>query len=97
MAGPSVTDLYRESRPRLFAIAYRMLGSAAEAEDVVQAVFTTAYPRWDAIDEPRAYLRRAVVNASNRKMRRETVNIRGPRRAARGDWESFIFVSSLLW
>jgi len=44
-------------RPRLFGIAYRMLGSAAEAEDVVQDVWM----RWqstnrNAIENPPAYL-----------------------------------------
>jgi len=29
-------DLYEELRPRAFAIAYRMLGSVSEAEDIVQ-------------------------------------------------------------
>src|SRR6478672_6826037 len=33
-------------RPRLFGIAYRMLGSAAEAEDVVQDVWL----RWQTAD-----------------------------------------------
>ena len=32
----STSDLYDELRPRAFAIAYRMLGSVSEAEDVVQ-------------------------------------------------------------
>lgn len=36
-------DLFERERPLLFAIAYRMLGSAADAEDVVQ----DAYLRWD--------------------------------------------------
>jgi RNA polymerase sigma-70 factor (ECF subfamily) len=44
-------------RPRLFGIAYRMLGSAAEAEDVLQDVWM----RWQstnrkAIENPPAYL-----------------------------------------
>src|SRR5215831_1324567 len=44
-------------RPRLFGIAYRMLGSAAEAEDVVQDVWM----RWQStnrssIENPPAYL-----------------------------------------
>jgi len=34
-----MTDLYEELRPRAFAIAYRMLGSVSEAEDVVQEAF----------------------------------------------------------
>ena len=33
-------------RPRLFGIAYRMLGSAAEAEDIVQDVWL----RWQTTD-----------------------------------------------
>ena len=31
-----VADEFEESRPRLRAIAYRMLGSSAEADDAVQ-------------------------------------------------------------
>ena len=51
-AGP-----FLEHRPLLLGIAYRMLGSASEAEDVVQE----AYLRWAAVPDgtaqaPRAYL-----------------------------------------
>lgn len=38
--------VFNESRPRLFGIAYRMLGSVAEAEDVVQ----DAWLRWQGTD-----------------------------------------------
>ncbi|MFJ6796072.1 RNA polymerase sigma-70 factor [Streptomyces sp. NPDC091268] len=37
---------FEEHRPRMFALAYRMLGSAAEAEDIVQ----DAWLRWDSAD-----------------------------------------------
>jgi DNA-directed RNA polymerase specialized sigma24 family protein len=37
--------LLDELRPVAFAIAYRMLGSVAEAEDVVQVCSTTAIRR----------------------------------------------------
>src|SRR6202047_1541317 len=44
-------------RPRLFGIAYRMLGSAAEAEDIVQDVWL----RWQStnrkvVENPPAFL-----------------------------------------
>jgi RNA polymerase sigma-70 factor (ECF subfamily) len=39
-------ESFREHRPLLFSIAYRMLGSAADAEDVVQDAFV----RWQRTD-----------------------------------------------
>jgi RNA polymerase sigma-70 factor (ECF subfamily) len=49
-------------RPRLVRVAYRMLGSVADAEDVVQDAFI----RWMKVDrtevrEPEAFLRRTVT------------------------------------
>ncbi len=49
-------------RPKLVRIAYRMLGSVADAEDMVQEAFI----RWMQVDrsdvhEPEAYLRRIVT------------------------------------
>jgi len=49
-------------RPKLIRVAYRMLGSVADAEDVVQEAFI----RWlgtdrTAVKEPQAYLRRVVT------------------------------------
>jgi RNA polymerase sigma factor (sigma-70 family) len=66
------------ARPRLFGIAYRMLGSAADAEEVVQDVWL----RWQAVDHsvvlnPPAYLattttRLAINLARSARWRRET-------------------------
>lgn len=55
-------DEFEVLRPRLIRIAYRMLGSHAEAEDIVQ----DAWMRWNAaekqaVSEPAAYLVRIVT------------------------------------
>jgi len=42
----SALDLFEEHRPTLFGIAYRMLGSAADAEDIVQ----DAWLKWSTVD-----------------------------------------------
>lgn len=55
--------LFERERPRLRGLAYRMLGSVADAEDVVQ----DAWLRWSRIEpvdiaEPHAWLVRVVTN-----------------------------------
>lgn len=54
------TEVFEAQRPRLLRLGYRMLGSLAEAEDVVQ----DAWLRWSRVgaqvDMPAAYLTRVV-------------------------------------
>jgi RNA polymerase sigma-70 factor (ECF subfamily) len=47
--------LYRRHGPRLLARVGRLLGDAAEAEDVVQEVFARAFARLDELREPAAF------------------------------------------
>jgi RNA polymerase sigma-70 factor, ECF subfamily len=60
-ANPDASNLsaasFEDYRPLLFSIAYRMLGSAMEAEDMVQEAFLR-YQRVnpDDVDSPKAYL-----------------------------------------
>jgi len=59
-----------ELRPLLFSIAYRMLGSVADAEDVVQEAYLRC-PRIDAtIANPRAYLSTIVTRLCIDQLRR---------------------------
>ncbi|MGH8876651.1 MAG: RNA polymerase sigma-70 factor [Stackebrandtia sp.] len=61
----SATELnvFESAKPRLFGIAYRLLGSASEAEDAVQDAFL----RWndadrDRVREPLAWLTKVLTN-----------------------------------
>ncbi|MGY2875622.1 RNA polymerase sigma-70 factor, ECF subfamily [Marmoricola sp. URHA0025 HA25] len=73
----SAVDTFNEARPRLFGIAYRMLGSVAEAEDIVQE----AWLRWqqtdrDVVRNPAGFLttvttRLAINTAGSARVRRE--------------------------
>ncbi|MEU5876450.1 RNA polymerase sigma-70 factor [Spirillospora sp. NPDC047279] len=71
-------EVFAGVRPRLFGIAYRMLGSSTEAEDLVQEVWL----RWQAyeratVTEPAAFLattttRLAINVLQSARVRRET-------------------------
>src|SRR3954449_12376451 len=72
------TAVFMNLRPRLFGIAYRMLSSATEAEDLVQEVWLR-WQRYDrsTVDNPAAFLAttttRLALNAlQSARMRRET-------------------------
>ena len=54
---------YRSMYPPLKRLAYLLTRSDAEAEDVVQDVFIRCESRLSALEEPAAYLWRAVINA----------------------------------
>jgi RNA polymerase sigma-70 factor (TIGR02957 family) len=73
-------DAFEELRPQAFAIAYRMLGSVSEAEDVVQDAYLRLHGALEAgerIESPRAYLstvvtRLAIDQLRSARARRET-------------------------
>jgi RNA polymerase sigma-70 factor, ECF subfamily len=77
MAEPSVTtETYETLRPLAFSIAYRMLGSVAEAEDVVQEGLLRLH-RADAVEHPKAFVATVVTRLSidelrSARARRET-------------------------
>ncbi|MEU8181586.1 RNA polymerase sigma-70 factor [Micromonospora sp. NPDC049044] len=78
MLSPDEVEVFERSRGRLEAIAYRLLGSASDAEDAVQDTFL----RWQAADRehvetPEAWLTRVLTNLclnqlTSARARRET-------------------------
>ncbi len=82
MNDATTLEAFQAVRPRLFGIAYRMLGSATEADDVVQ----DAWLRWQGTDrtavrEPAAFLAttvtRLAINALDSARARREVYV-GP-------------------
>ena len=61
----TVESLYQQHNQRIFRTAYRVTGSAADAEDVLQTVFLRVFRGKDmAAENTEAYFSRAAVNAS---------------------------------
>jgi RNA polymerase sigma-70 factor (ECF subfamily) len=79
----SALDVFQEQRPVLFGIAYRMLASVADAEDILQDAWLT----WSSVDvdsvgQPRAYLARTVTNLSINRLKSATAQ----RESYAGPW-----------
>jgi RNA polymerase sigma-70 factor (ECF subfamily) len=67
----SQTELFQQHRPRLFGLAYRMLGTPADAEDVLH----DAWLRWHAqdigaLDDPEAWLVTVTTRLALDRLRR---------------------------
>ncbi len=78
-----MNDAFLEHRGLLFTVAYEMLGSVADAEDVLQ----DSWLRWSDVDvstvrDPRAYLVRLVTRQALNRMR----TVKRRREAYVGPW-----------
>ena len=78
-------EVYEELRPLAFSIAYRMLGSATEAEDVVQEGMLRlhrALEGGESVDSPRAYVSTVVTRLAIDELR----SARARREVYVGEW-----------
>jgi RNA polymerase sigma-70 factor, ECF subfamily len=72
----------QELRPYLFAIAYRMLGSVADAEDVVQEAFLRYHAADVEAESPKAYLATVTTRLAIDELR----SARSRREVYPGEW-----------
>lgn len=78
-------DFYAAAWPGAVRLAHLLTGVASAAEDLAQEAFTRMSSRWSTIEHPPAYLRVALVHASqswHRAQQRETARLQ---RATSGD------------
>ncbi len=80
---PGAAGVFADHRNLLFSVAYRILGTAADAEDAVQ----DAWLKWSAADrsgvaDPKAYLARIVSNVALDRLR----SVRSRRETYVGPW-----------
>jgi len=68
-------EVFAAHRDRVFALALRICGDPAQAEDAVAEAFARTYVHWrkGRVDDVGAYVRRAVVNEINSGWRRRAV------------------------
>ncbi len=74
LPGPSrdLERIFQQNSSRVFGTAYRVTGSAQDAEDCLQTVFLRLLRRQDRLDlspSPGSYLHRAAINAALDLMR----------------------------
>ena len=84
-ADRTAAETFEQLRPLLFGIAYRMLGSVADAEDIVQEAFLRyhrALASSPAVESPKAFLSAVVTRLAIDQLR----SARARREAYIGPW-----------
>lgn len=76
----SFESVFRREYAPVARMAYLMLGSTGEAEEVTQDAFASLLVRWDRIDNPPGFVRTAVLNGCRDIGRRRNVRRRAMQR-----------------
>jgi RNA polymerase sigma factor (sigma-70 family) len=76
VAATTFEDLFRSRYEPMVRVAFLLVGSRAEAEDVVQDAFARIELRWARLDNAEGYLRRCVVHRSYDVLRRRRLEQR---------------------
>ena len=74
-----LSAVFYEEYPRLWSMAFAMLGDAHLAEEAVMDAFSKAFSAWGRIrraDRPSAYLRKIVLNLCRSRLRRRAIEQR---------------------
>ena len=72
----SFDDVFRRESEAMVRVAFLMVRSAPQAEEIVQDAFTRLLERWDRVPHPGAYLRTCVVNGCKDAFRRRALERR---------------------
>ncbi|MCY4067535.1 MAG: SigE family RNA polymerase sigma factor [Acidimicrobiaceae bacterium] len=92
-ASPRLTAFVSDDFQALYTLHYRpmvrlaqaLVDTVESAEEVVQQAFVKVYERWRRIDDPKGYLRIAVVNGARSELRKREVRRRVGLRSRRPD------------
>jgi RNA polymerase sigma-70 factor (sigma-E family) len=66
-------ELYRRTFAPMVRLAYVLVDTDEQAEEVVQDAFAALYVRWHKVTDPEAYLRTSVLNGARAVLRRRRV------------------------
>jgi RNA polymerase sigma-70 factor (sigma-E family) len=96
------TEFVLARQAALLRTAYLLTGHAQDAEDLVQATLVKVVPQWGRLrDNPEAYVRRTMVNASvsrwrRRRWREESTDVLPEQLADAPDHDELLAVRSAL-
>lgn len=88
--------LFADEYPAMIRLAFVMLGSQEQAEDVVHDSMAKLIERWNRIENPGGYLRTSVVNGARSVLRRRRFLHRQPPRDLESNSPEIDYLTDVL-